>query len=577
VDTTLNGELGYAFVVSVFDAAILSWIALQWYRRSVSRIMRRPAGFSDPPEPKESGSSAASASSSEGEPLMTVFESSKLSPISTAQSLPAGVWRRLTIAYGIGAFLYSVVMTTAISISMWPVTVAAIVAQLWANAWLVLPALIALLLLDWKRSLGLSGLFVTVGVVLVPIVGIANQAARGAPITSPLSNAFNSIVLLVQFTYVPLFLLALTGRRRIRAVMAPALAGTLLFGFGLFVFRRVVVEAFNVAALKTLILDAAVLTSSQAAYYGVFMMLALPVGWVTWLAFNWLASAYSGHTFSDIQLMVDCWVLIVAAQSTVTHLVTEYGVAGVALGAAAFAAYRAGAAMTLRLLPLPPVRQGAHDVNRLLLLRVFGYQKRTETLFDHIAQRWRFRGPVQLIAGADLAMRTVDPGDILAFVSGHLRDQYVSSIDEVPARIAHLDLERDPDARFRINELYCLHDTWQQTILALLAVTDVIVMDVRGFTEERKGARFELQQIVTRIPSDRIVLISDQTTNEALLEQTLRAARTRARREGTVPQNGQLALVRVERNSRRELDGVMSRLLGHGDPLQVQPRSGFPA
>ena len=80
-------------------------------------------------------------------------------------------------------------------------------------------------------------------------------------------------------------------------------------------------------------------------------------------------------------------------------------------------------------------------------------------MFDHIAQHWRFAGPVQLIAGSDLAMRTVDPGDVLAFVSGRLRNQYVASVDDVPSRIERLDMRPDPDGRFRVNELYCLHDT----------------------------------------------------------------------------------------------------------------------
>ena len=61
---------------------------------------------------------------------------------------------------------------------------------------------------------------------------------------------------------------------------------------------------------------------------------------------------------------------------------------------------------------------------RLLLLRVFGYQARTESLFDRVAQAWRFHGPVQLIAGVDLAMRTVDPGDVLALLNGRLAELY---------------------------------------------------------------------------------------------------------------------------------------------------------
>ena len=84
-------------------------------------------------------------------------------------------------------------------------------------------------------------------------------------------------------------------------------------------------------------------------------------------------------------------------------------------------------------------------------------------------------------------MRTVDPGDVLAFVSGRLRNQYVASADEVPGRIARLDMRPDPDGRFRINELYCLHDTWKTTLQTLLRVTDMVVMDLRGFTRQSRA------------------------------------------------------------------------------------------
>ena len=36
----LPGQLLYIFGVSILDAALLSWLALLWYRRSVNKLMR---------------------------------------------------------------------------------------------------------------------------------------------------------------------------------------------------------------------------------------------------------------------------------------------------------------------------------------------------------------------------------------------------------------------------------------------------------------------------------------------------------------------------------------------------------
>jgi hypothetical protein len=43
-------------------------------------------------------------------------------------------------------------------------------------------------------------------------------------------------------------------------------------------------------------------------------------------------------------------------------------------------------------------------------------------------------------------------------------------------------------------------------------------MDLRGFSQTNAGCQFELEQPGQNVPADRIVLVSDRTTNEALLK-----------------------------------------------------------
>jgi hypothetical protein len=38
----------------------------------------------------------------------------------------------------------------------------------------------------------------------------------------------------------------------------------------------------------------------------------------------------------------------------------------------------------------------------LLLLRVFGFERRTQRLLEELGLRWRHLGPIRLIAGTDL-------------------------------------------------------------------------------------------------------------------------------------------------------------------------------
>jgi hypothetical protein len=64
------------------------------------------------------------------------------------------------------------------------------------------------------------------------------------------------------------------------------------------------------------------------------------------------------------------------------------------------------------------------------------------------------------------------------------------------------------------------------------------------------------------VPSDKVVLVCDKTTDLPLLAEVLGEAWGSARREGRARGSGQLALVRVDRHSPRELRVLMQRLLG---------------
>jgi hypothetical protein len=339
--------------------------------------------------------------------------------------------------------------------------------------------------------------------------------------------------------------------------MPLALAGTLTFGFALTFFRALLARAMNLDAFRSAFLAGAVLSSSETMQYALFMIVSLPVGWVAWRFLKMLAGAFGRKSFSDVQLVIDCWWAVVAAEMTATTLSIVHGLAGIAGGVAAFAAYRLTVFAVLR-----GFRSPQSAPRRLLLLRVFGYQARTESLFDRVAQAWRFVGPVQLIAGADLAMRTADPGDLLALLGGHLAELYVAAPQDVRERLERLDLRPDPDGRFRINEVYCRENTWRPTLEALLDSSDTVLMDLRSFSGSNSGCIFELEQLVRRLASDDIVFVCDQTTDLPLLRRILGDAWTAARRDGRARGAAAISVVRVERQSRSELGLLMQRLLG---------------
>ena len=556
----LPGQLLYVFAVSILDAAFLSWLALVFYRRSVRRLMREGTpdrvpsvtSSSQPPVPTAAADAA-------GEQLL-VEERGDGTRHTVAFARTGLV--RVVSAYSLGAASFSAVVTTLkLAPASPPLPAVAWLADWWTNTWPIVPTLVVLLVLDRPVTRRLALMYVLGGSIAIALFTLIGQLARGTLNSAPITNVFWGIAGLAWAASIPLALIALTGWRRVRAVMPLAFAATLLFGFGSIFFRDLLVRALNVETFRSMFLSGAVLSSLQVVQYAIFMIVSLPVGWIAWRLLIVLAGAFANKRFSDIQLIVDCWWSVVAAEVTATTLSITHGFAGIAGGAAAFLAYRLSVFAVLH-----RVRPPEAAPRRLLLLRVFGYQGRTESLFDRVAQAWRLHGPVQLIAGVDLAMRTADPGDILALLDGRLAELYVRTPQGVRERLQRLDLTPDPDGRFRINEVYCHENTWRPTLEALLDETDVVLMDLRSFSANNAGCIFELEQLVRRLSTDAIVFVCDQTTDLALLGRVLADATEAARQDGHRRGPGTISLVRVERHSQSEFNLLMRRLLERRSP-----------
>jgi hypothetical protein len=112
----------------------------------------------------------------------------------------------------------------------------------------------------------------------------------------------------------------------------------------------------------------------------------------------------------------------------------------------------------------------------LLVLRVFQRDKEVQSLFDHVVERWRLSGNTVMIAGTDLADRTLDADDIFQFLDRRLAERFIVSPADVARRVAAFDMAADMDGRYRVNECYCHDTTWQDALAALLRQSDVVLM-----------------------------------------------------------------------------------------------------
>lgn len=154
----------------------------------------------------------------------------------------------------------------------------------------------------------------------------------------------------------------------------------------------------------------------------------------------------------------------------------------------------------------------------LLVLRVFQQNAQVQDLFDQVVERWRLTGNTLMIAGTDLATRTLDGEDLFMFLDRRLPERFVSSASGVAPWLASIDTAPDADGRFRVNECYCHDSTWQDALKALVERSDVVLMDLRGFKPHNAGCCFELD-VLARTPRPlRITLLVDEGTDRAAAE-----------------------------------------------------------
>lgn len=187
---------------------------------------------------------------------------------------------------------------------------------------------------------------------------------------------------------------------------------------------------------------------------------------------------------------------------------------------------------------------------RLLMLRVFSRDHRAERLLDTLQSRWQLAGPVLEIGGPDLVKLNLDINEFIKFATFRLHELFQPSA--VPADVlAHsLDLGLDREGRFRVNELFCFDTSWKAVVEQLLAIADVVLLDLRGFNDKRSGTSHEVERLAARSLLPRVVAIGDAHTDWAYFDRRVAAAGP-----------AQALALRVDSAAPRALEQCLERLL----------------
>jgi Ca2+/Na+ antiporter len=231
----------------------------------------------------------------------------------------------------------------------------------------------------------------------------------------------------------------------------------------------------------------------------------------------WQTRRYRARRTSDIQLSLDITYLLYAVAFAAVALISPNVSPWTALAfMGAFVVYRLISRALLRRLPTLAQAQPMP----LLLLRTFGHDARTQALVESVSSRWRWLGPIHLIAGTDSVFSTLAPHDFYDYLSGQLGQRAVTDLAEFQ-RQAREPARRDPDGLYRVETYYCHADTWQGAVEEIIQSSAAVLMDLRGFSALNAGASFELSALARRTTQAPVVLLVNGSTNMAALDAAL--------------------------------------------------------
>lgn len=507
------GLILLTLIVSVPLALLTSIALLRLYRRAVLRVMRTRA----PAEMHESVAQEASGTSQPLQqiPLNIVLLNSTFDPSQGSASkrlfanLLRGPWRAAGV-YTLAGLSYALVTTiiflVATKSGFHPLNALML---FWYYAWPVVVTVLLVAAPTWRTRLVVLAVYFLIIIVLGTITLIQNSALR-----------WGQIVLLWFFTNLPTTLLLLVFlNRKIQAVgplvltfMICAVAGLVFLPF-LIVFNETlsspVIDIGSVFGLDAVGILFVLLVGSFVSF-----------GAVGWLMLRGIGSLYQRRKISAQSISLDAiWLLFGIFQSV--DLIFEGG-RWFLVSLLAFVVYKIVAWAGFSILGRNTSASQKHP--NLLLLRVFSLGKRSERLFDVLAMYWRYAGSIRLITGPDLAAVTIEPHEFLDFVSGKLARQFIDNPQTLELRVSEIDLPPDHDGQFRVNDFFCYDNTWKLVLSRLVDQSDVVLMDLRGFSAQNAGCIYEISELINMMPLEQVLFIIDETTDEPFLRQVMQQA-----------------------------------------------------
>jgi len=103
-----------------------------------------------------------------------------------------------------------------------------------------------------------------------------------------------------------------------------------------------------------------------------------------------------------------------------------------------------------------------------------------------------------------------------------LRREFVRSRAQLAAVLDQMEQKpRNLDLSFRRLEAMCHNDTWQIAVDEFAARSQALLMDLRGFSKERKGCQTVVDYLLDTVPLKQVLFLVDAGGDHALMQQMI--------------------------------------------------------
>ena len=509
----LMTSMALLIVIGSLLTVLLSTLLLWKYRRAVKHAMVTAGSF-HPAAPEKTPTESTYAGNRTKGPKKKFSNQKIFNRAVRASWLDAAIYATAIFA---SALLFAAVAQKDYSFNL---GLPGFFVGTWIYSWPIVLALPLIVPSSIKRIVS----WILLYFVIFAVLGIWTGTVKNIPslnagglVLAPRSSVTpsNLAMLWVSVNALPTILTLLCFNRRVRAVAPLVLTLVTIIITGVWF----ALLGFSTPTGRSAIASVEPLLNGHTLWFvlTIFIFVLISLGAIGWALTRWIAHAYRKRRLSDRSLILDALWLIFAC--TYTMWLVLSGIEWIVTAPVGFFIYKlgllAGQSFTHRQAKTP---------RGLTFLRVFSLGRRSEALFEAVTKYWRYIGSVQIITGPDLARSTVQPHQFLDFLSNKLSRHFVSDRPSLERSLAERDFERDPDGRFRINNLFCNKDSWQPALPQLIQEGDTVLMDLRNFSTSNAGCLHELRFLAANVPFDQCAFVIDDTTDKDFLKQTLREA-----------------------------------------------------